>query len=177
LPALSKDITRFHYIVFFIWLALTLIAAIYFISNRLIPFDPNMKLLRVNKISLVKEIKQINKLKNVNLSNTIIHFTSNDCSCTQYSEEHKASINKKVKLDGFNIININLPSDLLTIIPSTPAILILDSKEELLYFGPYSVGLACSESNGYVEAVLQNYAQNYNSDLVISDVKGCYCNI
>lgn len=177
MPPLNKDLTRYHYIVFFLWLGLTLIAAIYFISNRLVPFDPNMKLLRVDSISIIKEIKKIEELKNISLSNTIIHFTSDNCSCTKYSEDHKASINKKVKLDGFNIININLPSDSSTIIPSTPAILIVDSKEELLYFGPYSVGLSCSESNGYIEDVLQNYAKNYNSDLVISDVKGCYCNI
>lgn len=162
---------------FFLWLGLTLIAAIYFISSRLTPFDPSMKLLEADSRSIIEQIREIEELKNIKLSNTIVHFTSNDCSCTQYSEEHKASINKKARVDGFNIININLPSDLLTIIPSTPAILIIDKVEELLYFGPYSVGLACSESNGYVEVVLQNYAQGYNSDLVISEVKGCYCHI
>jgi hypothetical protein len=136
-----------------------------------------MKLSGAKSISIIKQVKKIKELEKINLSNTIIHFTSDDCSCAQYSEEHKASINKKVKLNGFNIININLPSDSLTIIPSTPSILITGRLEKLLYFGPYSIGLACSESNGYVETVLQNYAQSYNSDLIISNVKGCYCNI
>jgi hypothetical protein len=45
----------------------------------------------------------------------------------------------------------------------------------VFYLGYYSIGLACSESNGYVEAVLQNYAQGYNSNLIISDAKGYYC--
>jgi len=177
LPASNKDTTWYHYTVFFLWLGLTFVAAIYFISGRLTPFDPDMKLVGEDNHSIIQHIRKIEELQSGKLSNTIIHFTSRDCSCTQYSEEHKASINKKAKLDGFKVINIDLPSDLYTIIPSTPSILIIDKVEELLYFGPYSVGLACSESNGYVEIVLQNYAQGYNSDLVISDVKGCYCHI
>jgi len=177
LPASNKKTTRYHYIVFFLWLGLTLLAAIYFITVRLTSFDPNMNLVGRDSSSVIRQIRKIEELESVNLSNTIIHFTSNNCSCTQYSREHKTSINKKAKLDGFSVININLPSGLLTIIPSTPSILILSEAESLLYFGPYSVGLACSQSNGYVESVLQNYAQGFNSDLIISDVKGCYCNI
>jgi hypothetical protein len=166
--------------VFILWLGSTLVAAVYFINSRLVPFDPNIKLLRqegsvVMQYTVIQQVREITALKN--LKNTVVHFTSNDCSCTQYSEEHKAAINEKARLDGFNILNINLPADLSTVIPSTPAILIIDDLDELLYFGPYSVGLACSASNGYVETVLQNYAQGHNSNLVISDVKGCYCNI
>jgi len=177
LPASNKEITRYHYIVFFLWLCLTLVAAIYFISNRLTLFDPKMNLLGRNSSAVITAARELEGLKDVNLSNTIIHFTSDNCSCTQYSKEHKTEIDKKAKRAGFNIININLPADLLTIIPSTPSILIVNAMEELLYFGPYSVGLACSQSNGYVEVVLQNYAQGYNSDLLISEVTGCYCNI
>lgn len=160
-----------------LWLGLTFFAANYFISGRLMPFDPNMRLSGQDSLAVIKQVREIAALNKVDLSKTIVHFTSNECSCTQYSDAHKQAIDKQAKSDGFTVININLPSDLLTIIPSTPAILITGVVEELLYFGPYSAGLACSESNGYVEAVLQNYAQGYNSDLVISDVKGCYCNI
>lgn len=177
MPASSKKITRFHYAVFSLWLVLTLIAAIYFITGRLTSFDPSMKIMGKNSRFVIEQIQEIDALKGVNLSNTIIHFTSNDCSCTEFSNEHKASINQKAKLDDFNVINVNLPADALTVIPSTPSILIVSEIEDLLYFGPYSVGLACSQSNGYVETVLQNYAKGFNTDLVISDAKGCYCNV
>ena len=162
---------------FFLWLIFTLIAAIYFIQNRLAQFDPELNLNGNSRYSLISQIRELELLKETDLSNTIIHFTSNDCSCTQYSVDHKLSIDKIAKRDGFKVININLSQDLHTIIPSTPAILIVDKQQELLYFGPYSVGLACSESNGYVETVLKNYAKGYHSNLIISDVKGCYCNL
>lgn len=177
MPASNKEITRYHYIVLFLWLALTLLMAMYFITNRLALFDPNNKLLGKEGSDIIQSVREITALKNLGLSNTIIHFTNDSCSCTKYSEDHKAAIDEKAKLDGFTVININLPSELLTIIPSTPSILIMDDAEDLLYFGPYSAGLACSKSNGYVEVVLKNYSKGYNSNLILSDVKGCYCGI
>lgn len=125
----------------------------------------------------MQELRKIEQLKNVNLSDTIIHFTSDNCSCTQYSEEHKRAINKQAGLTGFNVINVNLPAHLSIIVPSTPAILIVSNTQKLLYLGPYSIGLACTQSNGYVETVLQNYAKGYSTDLILNEAKGCFCNI
>ena len=181
MPA-SNNITRYHYVVFLLWLCLTLVAAIYFIGNRLILFDPLNKLSGKGSSVIIENIKQNIQLSSsmsgsFNLSNTIIHFTSDNCSCTQFSKDHKVAINDKAIGDAFRVINIKLPEESPIIIPSTPSILIVNKAEELLYFGPYSAGLACSESNGYVETVLQNYANGFNSNLIINDVKGCYCNI
>jgi len=173
----SKKITQSHYIVFFCWLGLTLAAAIYFINDRLVTFDPEEKLTDKNSHLVIQQLKEMGELEGVNLSNTIIHFTSNNCSCTQYSEDHKRDINKQAGLDGFNVVNINLPAHLESIIPSTPSILIVNKDEELLYFGPYSIGLACSASNGYVETVMQNYAKGYSASLIMHDATGCYCNL
>ena len=175
--ASNNKITRFHYIVFACWLGFTLAAAIYFISGRLIDFDPKEKLTGKNSRLVIQELKEMGELEGVNLSDTIIHFTSNNCSCTQYSEDHKRDINQQAGLDGFNVVNIHLPAHLESIIPSTPSILIVNKDEDLLYFGPYSIGLACSASNGYVETVMQNYAKGYSSSLIMHDATGCYCNL
>ena len=175
--ASNNKVTRFHYIVFSIWLVFTVAAAIYFISGRLVTFDPDKKLAGKNSSLVIQQLKEMDKLKSVDLSDTIIHFTSNNCSCTQYSEAHKRDINKQAKLDGFNVININLPTHLKNIIPSTPSILIVNKDENLLYLGPYSIGLACSASNGYVEIIMKNYTKGYSSSLIINDATGCYCNL
>ena len=162
---------------FSIWLVFTIAAAIYFISGRLVAFDPSEKLASKNSRSVIQELKEMGELEGVELNNTIVHFTSNSCSCTQYSEAHKRDINQQAGLDGFNVVNINLPAHLESIIPSTPSILIVNKDEDLLYFGPYSIGLACSASNGYVETVMQNYAKGYSSSLIMHDATGCYCNL
>jgi len=163
--------------VFVLWLSFTLAAAIYFISGRLVTFDPDAKLSGKNSHYVIQELKAMGQLQGIDLSNTIIHFTSEHCFCTQYSEDHKRDINQQAGLDGFNVVNINLPAHLESIIPSTPSILIVNKDEELLYFGPYSIGLACSASNGYVETVMQNYAKGYSAPFIMNDASGCYCNL
>lgn len=153
------------------------IAAAYFISDRLQPFDPNKLLTAKNSTALLNEISLLSEFKNTQFKKVIIHITSENCSCTQFSEEHKKSINETALKAGFAIVNITLPEKLNSIIPSTPAILMLDEMSELLYFGPYSAGLACTESNGYIETVLNNYNMGFSSNLMINDVNGCYCNL
>jgi hypothetical protein len=171
----NKTIKPRHYIVFTCWLVGTIIAATYFISSRLLPFDPEQKLASKNSIALLDQLNEIDQLKGIDVNNTIIHFTSDDCSCTQFSHDHKQSINLQANIDGFNVINVNLPPGVASLIPSTPAILIIGQEKQLLYFGPYSIGLACTQSNGYVETVLQNYAKGYAASLIINDASGCYC--
>lgn len=170
----NKSLT--HYIVFICWLVGTIIAAIYFIGGRLVDFDPDKKLATKSSVPLMLQISQIEQLNHLDLSNTIIHFTSDDCACTQYSETHKKAINQQAGLDGFDVINVKLPPNTIPLIPSTPAILIVGNKQQLLYFGPYSIGLACTQSNGFVETVLQNYSKGYAASLIINDASGCYCN-
>lgn len=173
----NKKITRFHYFIFVLWLVTTLMAAIYFISKRLVPFDPNGQLTDKSSTVIMADLSEINALKGISLNNKIVHFTSSNCTCSEYSKAHKQSINELAKKDGFNVLNVHLSSDTSTLLPSTPSILIVNEIGKLIYLGPYSAGLACSETNGYVEIVLKNNAKGYSSSLIVNDLEGCYCSL
>lgn len=155
----------------------TLIVGSSFIKSRLNLFDPDDRLLDVSSKSLIKEIRSLPQLSQLDFKNILIHFTSEDCECTQYSENHKKEITEQARQSGFQVINVQLPKKFETIIPATPSILIVANVDELLYFGPYSAGLACSESNGFVELALNNYSNGFNSDLIVSNLTGCYCSL
>jgi len=177
LPASSKGPLPFHYLVLGAWLILVALAAVYFIRLRLVPFDPGQKLQGIESEQFITEIKRFTRLDNAKFSNTVIHFTAPNCHCTQFGEVHKKAINASATLQGFNIVNVQLdPADLNTIIPSTPAVLLVDKLGQLLYFGPYSQGLACSQSNGFIETALNNYKIGRSTKLILSETQGCYCN-
>lgn len=164
----------FHLALVGTWLTLTIIAAIYFISERIAQFDPQFKLLNTKHPTIMESVKKIKGLVKRDLTKTVVHFTAKGCHCTQFSKDHKDQINQDAQQSNFKVINVEL--DERSIIPSTPAILITDEQGELMYLGPYSKGLSCSKTNGYVELVMNNYKEGFNTRLVLSQVKGCYCN-
>lgn len=172
LPALTKK--QFQILLLVLWLSLVFVAAVYFISKRIAAFDPNLTLLNTQHASIMAQVKKIPGLEATNLSDTIVHFTQQGCHCTRFSDQHKQQINRSANEDNFNVLNIELSAD--SIIPSTPAILIVDKLGQLMYLGPYSKGLECTKTNGFVELVLNNYQQGFNSKLVVSQAQGCYCN-
>jgi len=165
----------FHVAILVSWLGLTIIAAVFFIVPRLTDFDPQHKLLNLPGLQVMKQIKLLPQLRNTDLSNSLIHFTSKGCQCRQFTVQHKQQIDAQAAKDSLNIINIEL--DQSSIVPSTPAIAIVDKRGELMYLGPYSKGLSCTKSAGYVELVMNNYRQGFNTRLIVSQAQGCYCHI
>lgn len=176
MPVSNRTIKPYHYVILVLWLVSVIFASRYFFNLRLVTFDPQNKLTGLESGQLVEQVTKSYALSGRDLRNTIVHFTSPDCFCDEYSREHKAAIDYQAKLDGFKVLNLELDFAQPNLIPSSPAILVLDDLGELLYLGPYSIGLACAESNGFIELALANYKKGFNSNLVVNQATGCYCN-
>ena len=48
---------------------------------------------------------------------------------------------------------------------------------EVVYFGPYGAGLACSQTSGYAQTILNNFIKGYAANFIIKNAKGCYCKV
>ncbi|MDT0595516.1 DUF6436 domain-containing protein [Glaciecola petra] len=121
-------------------------------------------------------------------SGRIFHFTQGNCYCEWLAKSHKNNLNQWSEKNGFSSVNIdlNLHSELLHLIPSTPAVLALDDNGELLYFGPYSQGSGCFSSRGTIDKRLEAWKDRQvygDSDastgslgaMIDTDASGCYC--
>lgn len=173
----NESSTPLHlYIIVAVWLISTVLAAIYFIGDRLVAFDPKQKLAGISQTTLVNRIITEFALPD-HMPNTLINFVSETCSCNQISEPHRSDVNKKASKDNMSVINVILPNNFSGIIPSTPAILALNKKSELIYFGPYSEGVSCGSGKGMIDLVMYNYKKGYNAQLIVENSKGCYCNV
>ncbi|WP_434339700.1 DUF6436 domain-containing protein [Motilimonas cestriensis] len=174
-PDPNQQVKRRHVVIVLLWIMSTLIAAIYFIGARLVDFDPTGKLRQQDSqdfaLSLLKQIQ----LDPLNMGNTIIHFTASGCVCNSYSQAHKQSLNQQAISDGYQVINLTMTAALRELVPATPAALVMSNKGKLVYFGPYSEGLACSSSNSLIELAINNYNKGFNPKLIIDKAKGCYC--
>lgn len=161
--------------VIFVWLSFTIAAFAYFISDRLVSFDEFHKLKNIDNADISNYLSHYLPPNNNGSMQTILHFSTINCECQQFSEAHINEINNLGISHGFNIKNITINQD--DMIPATPSIALIDSTGSVFYFGPYGQGLACSQTTGYAQTMLNNYVKGFMANIVIKEAKGCYCEV
>lgn len=161
-----------HFAIVVLWITTTIASFIYLTSGRVVEFDPQHSLAQISHQEFLTKWQQISD--NLPSQRSIVHFQQEGCHCNQVSERHMQTINKQASADDFAIQQVSLSPQLAKLIPSTPAIAIID-KGQLVYFGPYGEGIACSQTNGFAQTVLSNLQKGYAANLVVSNAKGCYC--
>lgn len=118
--------------------------------------------------------------------NRIVHLTSpNDCFCQTLAKSHIEKLNLLVENTATNVVTLDIEQHiaLQKFIPSTPAIAVINDKEQLLYFGPYSQGSGCFSSSGKVDSIVSRkllsmpqHDQSTKPESIINgEAKGCYC--
>lgn len=175
LPVSNNKITKLQLAILIAWLGFTLLAFGYFITDKLVSFDSNEKLKNVDYQKLSTFLAPYSLPIEGNKKQTVLHFSTPTCNCQKYSDEHIQEINELAAKHDFTIKNINIEKH--DIIPSTPSIALIDKSGEIIYFGPYGQGLACSQTTGYAQTILNNFIKGYNENIVIKEAKGCYCSV
>ena len=175
LQGLNKYITKTHAAIVLIWISFTVAAFSYAISEKLVEFDLNNKLTGIEYQQLATVLSPYLNSNFSQAGNTVLHFSKPGCNCQQVSEQHIQEINTIASNNSFNIVNVELNNH--PVIPSTPSIAIVDNSGSVIYYGPYGQGLACSQTSGYAQTILNNFIKGFSANLVIKKAKGCYCEI
>ena len=136
---------------------------------------------------------------------TVVHFWDPACSCNKFNEPHvndliktysgqnlrfvivarvkDASLTKQVLAKASKVFNhpavVRVVSEHdvdLETMPSSPAVAVINSQRNLMYFGPYSVGAVCNVENGaFVEKALQQMSQGNVKKQLNVLAMGCFC--
>lgn len=174
--ALNSQAKPSHYIALVIWLVFIIGAAVYLIGRELSSFDPNAILSKASPEKLVESI-DLSLGDGTQLEKTLIHISDEACHCNRYTQKHQLAINKLADTKNFSIQHVSVNElQESTYIPSTPAVMLVGENNELIYFGPYAQGIACSENNTMLELSWKNYLKGYNANIIFSEAEGCYCN-
>lgn len=164
-----------HLTLVILWLGFVFSAFAYFVGQKLVDFDPQGNLLELETDQLMTSYSQQSGVMLNNVKKTVVHLSASNCSCNQYTKKHQAQIDKQAIDADFTINHLEVADS--SLVPSVPAIMVLDEQGELLYLGPYGTGFACSSTSGLVETVLNNFSAGYKSNLIVSQAQGCYCNL
>jgi hypothetical protein len=163
----------------FFWFFTALGLLAFFASSGLSHFDPKEKLVDASQYANFEDsFVEILAEAGVNMNQAgVIHFFSETCSCNRVAQEHIKSVSSLAKQHQFvnQSVSIDTSFDIRQIVPSTPAVAVINQHHELVYFGPYSAGYSCSPGNGIVERYIVNRSKNKLGANVVTDTLGCYC--
>jgi hypothetical protein len=114
-----------------------------------------------------------------------IRFAQPDCPCEQFVDGYHQLMQPTLRKQGFTVVTVTpaqmqqlanrLGNRLWQWIPSTPAILLLDSSRSVAYFGPYHQAGICNSENSYLEPVLDALVNGDPVSIVNTLVEGCFC--
>ncbi len=162
-----------HAIAVLLWLICTFVAFSYFIRQQLVAFDPKRSLVNIEQETFQLKLTSLVRQPSQQLANTVLHFFEKKCRCNNISKPHINKVLFNARKQNMSIINVEVSNT--NLVPATPAMALIGSEGELVYFGPYGAGIGCSNTVGFAETVLNNYFKGYNTPTIISDIEGCYC--
>jgi hypothetical protein len=160
-----------------IWLVWLAIAFYYFASNDLVLFDPNDDLASLSQnMSFDQDVVSYFNQRSLPTQNQVYHLLDSSCRCNDISEQHRQDLNIGAFADAGYQTQTLPYQEFTDLIPSSPAVVIFNDKNELIYMGPYSAGLSCDSSNSFVERVFKHaLVSEYLGATIVHEAKGCYC--
>ncbi|MBQ4799159.1 hypothetical protein J8L73_08445 [Pseudoalteromonas sp. MMG006] len=159
------------YLVIAVWFISVVVGLVYFQVAQLSDFDRNKLLNEPNWFNNFKQQVKYEESKSASL----VIVTDPNCGCTIQAKPHLKQLTEFSKQKGVSLILLEQSPSLKTVIPSTPAAVVLNKEGEFVYAGPLSEGLGCAQGSGFVETVITNLMAGFNNQLLLNNTKGCYC--
>jgi len=164
-----------------LWFASVLVALFWLLDARLSWFDNQGRLQQQVAHGEVEErLKPLLERTVGDLSAVVVHVFSEGCPCNWRTRSHQQLIQRRVtERAGRNVeLDIAQHEALKAYIPSTPAVIIFDDNEQLIYLGPYADGAFCNTESSFVEALLPQLSAGTaapKGGWINTVAKGCYC--
>lgn len=132
----------------------------------------------------------------------IVHAFDDRCACAESARQHLVSMQERIREAGAQVVFLARPDDEAraklaadefareanvtvagvvvdqrqSLVPASPAAVVVSEVGELIYLGPYSAGGACVTSlGGFVESSLRISPDDFQGTWVNRAVMGCYC--
>jgi len=161
-----------------VWISMVLVLLKIIEITKLQPFDPQQKLFTQSmSTDFETNFSSVLRTYSGELRNTAVHFRTGNCICESLAQNHSDELASNLSNSGYK--NLTLKLDELTeinaYIPSTPAVAIFNEFQQLIYLGPYSIGLGCFTDNSLVATISRYLSATYLGAQINSAVEGCYC--
>lgn len=146
------------------------------------PFDPDGRLYHNANLggfddALQRAASEI--VSNVGEGGAVLHIEDPRCPCQVVLARHRkvvSDIAVSKKMTQHAVSYQALSAKLKSIIPSTPAVIVLDAEGRPAYLGPYGEGVSCTAGDSMVEGYMGIAPPRNQGTAIPFEAKGCYCN-
>lgn len=109
---------------------------------------------------------------------TLLHLRDPACRCNRFSDPHVAALRRDYGSRGVRIETLGVSMtqrDLADWLPATPAALLIDRQQRVLYLGPLSEAANCGRDNAPVERALDDALAGHGTAAATRLGTGCFC--
>jgi len=171
--------TRLSWVLLIVW-AVTLLAAMLVYGQRqLSVFDPEGSLLYASTYPDFDH-RVVSLLRNHGITGaSIVHVgTQSQCYCEWLTTAHQTQLSNRLDSAQYRIAQVTIETlpALQQLLPSIPALIVIDDNNQLRYLGPYSTGYGCFTGKTLVEEIAAYTTQRpYTGAVINTDAEGCFC--
>ena len=161
-----------------VWITMVLVLLKIIEVTKLQPFDPQQKLHTQSMTNNFEtNFASVLKASTGEIANTAVHFRTGNCICESLAQNHSDELANNLSISGYKNLTLTLDelTEITAYIPSTPAVAIFNESQQLIYLGPYSIGLGCFTDNSLVASISRYLSATYLGAQINSAVEGCYC--
>lgn len=166
-----------------VWFIAVLIGLWWLLDARLVWFDSQGRL-QQQMSAPEYEQRLATQLQAISpqLETTVFHVFAENCACNWRTRGHQQVFSRSVtEYGGRNVaVDIDQFPQLKTLIPSTPAVIIFNARQQLVYIGPYADGAFCNSETSFVEQLLPELKSTDDAATggwINTVARGCYCNV
>lgn len=170
---------RAGWLIVAVWLCSVMTGLWVYGGNQTSEFDPSLSLTAAAS-ERDFDIRFVAFLNEADITpGTIVHLqTDAPCFCNSLSRQHQYDLSELLKEQGYSlkVVNLSEHQALADIVPSFPALAVVDADNQLRYLGAYATGLGCYTGDDLVATIASWVRQdNYQGAMINADGEGCYC--
>jgi hypothetical protein len=167
-----------RWLLLIVWAGVILTAMLFYGLRQLTWFDPEMRLSQAaSQVDFDRDFVAL--LHHAGVKNhSLIHLQDTQgCYCNKLSLAHQQLLQHSLLDEGYTLttLNINKHPDIAAVMPSFPALAVIDELGQLRYLGPYSTGYGCFTGDDLVDDITQLIEAPYYGATINTEAVGCYC--
>jgi len=171
--------SRLSWTLLVVWAVVLLAAMLAYGQRQLSVFDPESRLLYAStNPDFDQRVVSLLNTYGITGANIVHIGTQSQCYCEWLTTAHQTQLINTLDSAQYRIAQVTIEAlpALQQLLPSIPALIVIDDNNQLRYLGPYSTGYGCFTGKTLVQEIAAYTTQlPYTGAVINTDAEGCFC--